>query len=486
MSVEIKSGSTSDKAFVDTEKNIAVNFPGYTGAGVERQGGPSEAGFTTIQSENDPGSITGARKVLSPETEGDYRLRVSQDFIYDDETFNYTAQNTSKHNYLNTTMTATWNAGGVLTNATSITTTTTGAQIRSYAYFPIFNSGILTYIQQELSFSAQPTANTIVDFGAFISSGANPFTPTDGVYFRINSGGVFGVINHNGSESTTSAFSFTYNNNEVYKFTITVSNNETQFWINDVLYGTIATPVGQAQPCMSSSLPYAIRHAITGGAAGSVYQATLRGYGISTGGGQFTKESQKLGNSIYGSYTGLSGGTIGMLANYNNSANPTAAVPTNTTAALGTGLGGQFWETDTLAVTIDGIICSYQVPVPTVNLPGRRLCITGVAIDSFVQTALTGGGYVAQFSLATNHTALSLATAQSASTKTSVRIPLGAISISAGVGFPNHFARIEQDFSSAPIYVNPGEFVAVVKKKIGTAPSAGVIGYVICFKYGWE
>lgn len=486
MSVEIKSGSTSDKAFVDTEKNFAANLPGYTGAGVERQGGPSEAGFVSLQSENDSGSVTGARAVLPPETDADYRLRVAQDFVIDDETFNYTAQNTSRHNYTNTTLTASWNTGGVLTNASSITTTTTGLQIRSYAYFPIYSSGVTTHIQAEVSFSANPTSNTIVNFGGFISSGANPFTPTDGIYFRLTDAGISGVINHNGTETSTGTLTFTYTTNRVYKFIIVSSNKKTDFWIDDVLYGSIATPTGQAQACMSAALPFAIRHAITGGAAGAVLQVTLRGYGVSLGGAQLTKEMPALGNAIYGSYTGLSGGTMGSLANYANSANPTAAVPTNTTAALGTGLGGQFWETDTLAVTTDGIISSFQVPAPTVSLPGRRLAIYGVTIDSFIQTVLTGGGYVASWCLATNHTAVSLATAQSATTKAPVRVPLGIQTVAAAAAALVTYPRIEQDFSMAPIYVNPGEFVAVVKKKVGTAPSAGVVGHVITFKYGWE
>jgi hypothetical protein len=36
-----------------------------------------------------------------------------------------------------------------------------------------------------------------------------------------------------------------------------------------------------------------------------------------------------------------------------------------------------------------------------------------------------------------------------------------------------------------PVVVNPGEFVAVVKKKVGTAPSAGVVAHSITFDYGW-
>ena len=66
---------------------------------------------------------------------------------------------------------------------------------------------------------------------------------------------------------------------------------------------------------------------------------------------------------------------MGGLSKYTNNTNATAAVPTNTTAALGTGLGGEFWETDTLAVNTDGIIQSFQVPAGTVNTQGKRLVI---------------------------------------------------------------------------------------------------------------
>ena len=48
---------------------------------------------------------------------------------------------------------------------------------------------------------------------------------------------------------------------------------------------------------------------------------------------------------------------------------------TNTTAALGTGLGGQFSALPTLAVNTDGIICSYLNPIPTSAIPGKQMVI---------------------------------------------------------------------------------------------------------------
>ena len=182
---------------------------------------------------------------------------------------------------------------------------------------------------------------------------------------------------------------------------------------------------------------------------------------------------------------------MGSLANYANSASPTTAVPTNTSAALGTGLGGQFWETNTLAVNTDGIIMSYQVPIPTTTgVRGRNLRINSVSLSSYVQTALTGGPYVTQYSLAFGHTSVSLATTEAATTKAPRRIPLAtctqavtaaqAVStlISQPGGTTQHFDN--------PICVYPGQFVAVVAKHVGTVGTAGTIGHVITLDYSWE
>lgn len=80
---------------------------------------------------------------------------------------------------------------------------------------------------------------------------------------------------------------------------------------------------------------------------------------------------------------------MGTIGTYTNSTNPTAAVPTNTTLAVGAaGLLNQAWETFSLAVNTDGILLSYQVPMGTVSVIGKRLKVTGVKLSSFVQTVL--------------------------------------------------------------------------------------------------
>jgi len=436
-----------------------------------------------VFNENDSGTVMGTPYLRSAEVDDDSRLRTSQDNVVDYETFNYTAQNTGKFSYANTTMTIAWSAAGMTTNSGNITTTTTGVNFGTYGYFPMIAPGEL-YCEMAASFTAQPTNNTLIDFGMFVRGAANPYAPADGVYFRLNSAGLNAVINSNGTE-TVELLTFAYDNNKVYQFIIAVHETKSEFWIDDVLYARIDTPIGQGQPFMSSALPFSVRHAITGGAAGSAISLIVKDFNVSIGGLNFSDNMGVVGNRLYGSYQGLSGGTMGSLANFANSANPTAAVPTNTTAALGTGLGGQFWETDTLAVTTDGIIDSYQVPAGTANVQGKRLRISGIFIDSIVQTALTGGGYNAVWSLAFGHTAVSLATSEAATTKAPRRLPIGVNTVASGAVATTQLIRVSLQLTH-PVYVNPGEFVAIVKKKVGTAPSAGVIGHYITLDYSWE
>ena len=444
---------------------------------------PENVGAVRFFSENDSGEATGTPYLASPETDDDYRLRIGADTLLDIETFNYTAQNTGKHTYASSSLTITYSTSGLTTNGSGITTTGTAATWGTYAEFPILGS-TNTFLEFEASFSNAVVSNFSLDFGLFRRGGSYPYAPTDGVFFRLNASGLFGVISYNGAETPTPAFTFSYTDNHKYQFIIALTQRGVEFWIDNVLYGSIETPSGQGQPFLSATLPVSIRHANTG-TTSAVLQMNVNNYSLSVGGSVFNRSLSELGNAALGSYQGLSGGTMGSLASFANSANPTAAVPTNTTSTVLTGLGGQGWETDTLAVTTDGIICSYQNPLGTVSVQGKRLKVNGVRISSFVQTALTGGGYNAVFSLAFGHTAVSLATPEAVNTKAPRRIPLGGYSVASGLAVLTQLPDIAVAFQN-PVYVNAGEFIAIAKKKIGTAPSAGVIAYSIMFDYGWE
>lgn len=478
MDTNVVGGVSNVKAEVDTANQLKI-VPQ-----VDVTANPSKVGGVKFFSENDDGTYTGVYELSSPESDKDGRLRISQDNILDVEGFFYTAQNTGKHRYGNTTLTITWSATGLTLNGGGVTTTATGCEIRTYAFFPRITSGSL-YAETTVAFTAQPTANVIFESGLGLTNNTGTAAPSDGVFFRLTSSGMAAVASFNGTETVTNVpGTFIYDNNQVLKLSISVGTTGAKFWIDGHLAASISLETGQTASMMSSySAPWFAQQRHPGTAA-SVFQSKIYGYVVSLGGYSAIIPPNNLGNSIFGSYQGLSGGTMGSLANFANSANPTAAVPTNTTAALGTGLGGQFWETDTLAVTTDGVICSYQNPAGTIAIPGRRLLVTGITIDSYVQTALTGGGYNAVWSLAFGHTAVSLATTEAATAKAPRRIALGTQSVTSAAAALTQLSTITRSWNF-PMIINPGEFIAVVKKKVGTAPSAGVIAHTITMDYAW-
>lgn len=482
MDVNVR-GQSGIQADVDSGGRALVRLPDATT--------PANVGGVRMFSENDAGSISGAALLVSPETDQDYRTRVASEALFDCETFNYTAQNTGKYIYRNTTMTNGWTAAGLTTNSGNITTTTTGTLLSTYAEFPILGASQM-YCEIEGSLSALATTNTFVDFGMFRANTSTPYAPTDGVYFRLTSAGLQGVVNSNGTETTTSVFNFTHTLNKKYQWIISFHEREVQWWIDDVLYASLATPVGQGQPCMSTSLPFSVRHAIAGGAAGAALSFTLNDYTISIGGPNISLTASILGQRIYGSYQGLSGGTMGSLATYANSTNPTAGVPANTSLAanLPGGLGGQGLVTAAAAAATDGIWGSYQIPAGTVNVQGRRCVIRGVVIDAVnTGAAVATTATTIQFSLAFGHNAVSLATAEAATTKAARRVPLGIMTwaVGAAIGAQPQAGPIKVDFSDAPIFVNPGEFVQLVGKfLVGTATASQTINFTWQPIYGWE
>lgn len=483
MAIEVIGGTSGVKADVDTNKRVLVALD--TGAN------PAQVGGVRMFSENDTGSISGTAYLVSPETDDDYRMRVAQEAVFDSETFNYTAQNTGKHTYANTTMTNAWSASGLTTNSGNITTITTGTSFGTYAEFPLLGSTQL-YCEMEGSFTSATTTNTTIDFGMFRRGAANPYAPTDGAYFRLTSAGLSCIVNNNTTETSSGVVSFTHTINQKYQFIIAMHEREVEFWIDGVLYASIETPVGQGQPFMSSSLPFSVRHAIAGGAAGAAISFQLSDYTVSIGGTALAITASVMGQRLHGSYQGLSGGTMGSLATYPNSTNPTAAAPSNTalTANLPGGLGGQGSVTAAVAAATDGIWGSYQIPAGTANVQGRRCVIRGVRIDAVnTGAAVATTATTLQFSLAFGHTAVSLATAEAATTKAPRRVALGFMTwpVGAAIGAQPQFGPIDIDFGDAPIFVNPGEFVQLVGKfLVGTATASQTINFVWQPTYGWE
>ncbi len=469
---------------------------------VDASSNPGNIGGARVFSELDQGLLTGLPTLLSPEVDNDYRFRVSQDLQYDEEVFNYTAQNTGKHQYTNTTLTDTWTAGNLTTNGSSITTTTTGSVFNTYAFFPKIGTQTLS-VDFEVAFSAQPQTNSFIEFGQGLPSTAL-VAPADGVFLRLSSAGLQGIASYNGTETSTGVFplsggtgTWAYTNNKRYQFIIYETSVGATFWVNDgtgaVKLGFIPLPAGQGRMTMGSSGQVFIKHRIVGGAAGGVIQGLFGSYNVRLGGSNVTSTVSTQGNRILGSYQGIAGGTMGTLAKTatittGNEAAGTPAVPA-VGAAVGVGLGGAFWETATLALATDAIVMSFQVPMGTVNTQGRRLVLRGIYLSSYIQAAITGGPYIAEWFLAFGHTAISLATAEAATTKAPRRIILPFVQqivVTQAVGTLVTQNTSFCDFGDAPVFVNPGEYVQLCTRHVGTVGTAGTVVHRVTPVFGWE
>lgn len=469
--IKLEGGSsTAGSPNVDANYNLNVTLPTVA----------TQAGVAVLATEEDAGVITGTRKVKKLLSCEHGALTVGQYTRLFGDNFPGTALNTGLWMQPGlVTMTVTVANNFLNLNAGLSTAISAVAQVRTYRHFPLdpTNHVVAEIVAQ---FGQLPVTNNVTEWGVGLATGVA--APTDGLFFRLNAAGNFiAVVCNNSVETVSSPVSFaTYvGANTTKEFYIVVSDDNVQFKIGGDLMAEIALPTSGGTLTASQNLPLFARTYNTAATA----QAQIMKIGATAVVLDMTNPTKPWPHIICGAgghaSQGQTGGTMGSTALYANSANPTAAVPTNTTAALGVGLGGLFFETDTLAVTTDGIISSFLVPVGTAAVPGKSLYITRITLSSFVQTVLVGGPYVACWSVAYGHNALSLATTEAATTKAPRRMALGIQAVTAAQAVNTLVGSLMDLNFDSPIVVHPGEYVQLVKRKVGTAPTSGAIAHMI-------
>lgn len=471
-----------NQAGVDANNNVKVNGPTTI----------AQTGFQGIAGRNDDGTITGTAYVQRGYVSEAQGQKIAVPAILWDDTFNATAQNTSKYFFAATTQTGAQSGGFLVLNNSAITTLNTNCGIRTQKVFPLFAKQELRCNISAL-FTVAPQANELYEWGLFLAVIPGAAAPTDGVFWRRNtSGELRGVISYAGVETQTAAIT-PPSVNVNHDYVIVCQTNTVRFYIDDILRASITLLTDaptQGQPLMQASAPVCIRYVIGASIPGIASQIKVSDIFVTALGPDMVRDfpTAKAGFG-HMAYQGQNGGTMGSTANYANSANPAAAVPTNTTAALGVGLGGQFWETVTLAANSDGIIQSFQNPVGAVGQTPRNLIVHGITVHAYNQVALATVAFNKQQSLAFGHTAVSLATVESASflaggtTKAPRRIALGVIQPIAAVN--TVYPVMSYQFKT-PIVIAPGEFIAFVSKNVGTVAATGVIAYNIAYDAYFE
>jgi hypothetical protein len=481
---------------------------------------PKNIGGVRIYAENDQGLAAGLGTVtpylLSVETSDEYRQRVETDILLDEESFVYTLQNNTKIYMTSTTYVPSWTLTGFNTNPTNLLTAGAAALMRTYKTFTI-NGTETTSLDVEAAFTygsgtTLPT-NTVIEMGFGLNSTTTPYDFFDGAYLRLTPSGCYLVIrNNSGSDSAISASFYAPDgtgttvwqpvSGRKYQFILYAMTRSVEFWISDPvtgqtwLAGDLNTPPGYGQPIVSQALPFVVRQ-YQASAPTIASQITVARYSIRRGGQIIAtglgESMNRIGENIN------SPGTLTTTANQTITSGsitrPAAAAPTNTTSLLAS-LSGIVLETPSLASGTDGIIMSYQNPalptaIATTYLPTRRLRIDGIRINSFVQAAITGGPFNRNWYIAYGSTSLSLAgvATDTATTKAYRRVQLEltqAYIATQGVNtLPTQNGSNYIQFAN-PIYVNPGEFVALVGYNTGTVASAGTLQHNISFDYTWE
>lgn len=441
-------------------------------------------GSIRMMSENDPGAVTGSPLLKSPETSQDYRLRVGVDSTWDDEIFNYTAQNYNKHKYTSSTLTMTWASGFLSTNGGSVTTAGIGAVLQTYRHFPLQGAASLC-CEMSLALSNNPVSNWVLDFGLFLPSSATNIA-VDGVYFRFNSAGLVGILNISSTETSTSVFTFTPVINQVYDYNIVVTFNEVEFWVDNVLLGRLPKPTSGVGTTFSGSFPFAIRHHHTG-VTSAVIQAKLSRYAVSCM--DIDNARPWAVNRVVAGLSGIqnpSGANAGITAQNANSAAAASATLSNTTSGYST-LGGRFQFAAVAGAETDYALFAFVTTIAVAAQTGRNLIVTGVTIDTYntgapVATTPT----VLEWSIAVGATSVSLATVDAATTRLPKRLTLGVQSFAVGDAVGKQAQTINARFDS-PLIVEPSCYLHIIlRMPLGTATPSEIFRGLVGINSYWE
>jgi len=451
----------------------------------------AQSGYVRFLSENDAGALTGVAYNKAPETSPDFRLRVGTDTVLFTDNFNASAQNTAEWSYTFATLTAAQPGAGTLNFSTvQGTTSAHGAFMRTHQYFPVINTAPLAVEFKAGIFTAALVSGEVWLMGLGLPSAAVT-RPTDGVWLKLTSAGLVGVIAYNGTEVESGVLPATLALATVYKFTMVVGESEIEYWLNDQLLGEQDIPTANGIPWLSASAPVFVMKYNTGAVSNTNTMRVARVGDSLLDVATFMPSAHQMAIQGLMAYQGQNGGTMGTTALLPNAtaATTVTGAALSQTVALATGLGGQAGITAAVP-GVDGCVTAFQVPTGGINQTARNLVITGVRIDAVnIGAAVATTASTLQWSLAFGATGAaipSLAQAETGSFVTATakawrRRPLGLQSWIVGAAIGTPAEAIDMTFDS-PVVVHPGQWVAAVAKFIvGTATASQVIWVTVTF-----
>lgn len=473
----IEGALSGNLAEVDANNNVKVVTPTVM----------NDTGYMVMVGENHDGGATGlptpVRRAMRVSPDG--RLRAGVDQVLWEDTFNHAIVDTSAYQCVTSTATLSVAGGYWVFNAGNSVASAAVARVQTYRTFQLSASSTNEVVFR-VRFNVALQANSIAEFG--LGFAATTATPTDGVYFKVNTAGALqGVVNVNGTESTVDLdFIPVAGENNFYR--LVQDQDQVEFYINGHLYGVKEVSNSAAATSYSRALPMLMR----------CYNAAV----VATAFRMEVSDVAVIGRDLannrlwatcragmeQSSINNARGAAAGFTANYANSAAPASATLSNTAAGYAT-LGGQWQFAAVAGAETDYALFGFQVTAPSAAAAGKNLVIRGVRIDTMnLGAAVATTATVLQWGLGVGSTAVSLATADSATagTRAPRRVTLGVQSFAIGAAIGSVATPIDVNLD-APLYVAAGTFVHIIlKMPVGTATASQIIRGTALINGFWE
>lgn len=453
----------------DTDGNAKVNLPKVA----------SQAGYAALLAEIHDGATGKARTFRSPRVTLARRLKVGLDVNLWDDRFNGTNTNSRKYNITSTTMNTSQSGGAMALNGNSTVATAAGVYMRTYKTFPI-NADASLAVDFTFAMTNTPVANNEINVGLALPGASATVALLDGVYMQIDSAGTNQLVSNFNGAITAATFAFTWVANRVYEGRIVVSRDGAELWIDDALVAVLDrssdTPTAGALSLVQN-LPL-IAHMRNTGALGAVQKLLVYGWSVQSQDLAMNRTLTQLLSSKGDTALSTPDSVVtAMLANIANSAAPTSATLSNTAAGYTT-LGGNFQFAAVAGAETDYALFAYQVPALGVAVPGKGFLVQGIEIDTFnMGAAVATTATLLNWYIGIGDTAVSLATADAATSRASHRQFLGAQSFPVGAAVGARADRsISVDFSAQPLFVEPGTYIHIIlRMPVGTATASQII-----------
>ena len=452
-----------------TNHGVEVTEKGAAQVALPISAQDEDVGFIKIAAQSDNGDVTGTPIVREVDENDDFALRTAQDNIIFNKQFMGDIINTSLWKQSNVTMAISQsiNPGFIVCNSTDITAANAVAIISSYRTVPLIGSTSNYFaFRAKIYGSAATGKQMFMGAAIYITSPQNGFA-----FFWGESGELHGTAWRDGIQSFSEPI-ISPTDGETHYYLITYTENQIEFWIDDILRATIVPPAGVSGTVSTNAvrLLFGVANVTV---PSEVAKIAVSGIQVIHGGPTFYRQQEIIqaqqGNACY---QGQSTFPLGVesTANYKLDTQPDFVVLDHITPAYDT-LGGQFMIEVPDASEVDYALFGWKNPISGLivgKILEKQLVITGIKISAVnFGDEITGDPVVIEWFLGVGCTAASIDTVESKNTKSPRILPIGLCSFPVGVatGVPAAPHDIVLQLVS-PAVVDSGQYCHVICRMI--------------------